>query len=455
MESNEKIVNVIKFLNPWWETKNVPENLSLSFKRPVFEKLISYLSLDRILVLKGPRRTGKSTLFYQIIDKLIKDGVRPENILYLSLDDPDLHVDLRRIFEIFEILRKRKLTDGTLTYIFLDEVHFLDKWELEVKFLFDRKLPVKFLVSGSAVSLIKKSSESLAGRTVEEALFPFSFAETVIAQSQDNPNIVDLIKEFQGQRILESLPDKELYLSLSGFQTDLKIFLENYFTFGGFPHLFTVRDKFLFKKLLNEDILEKVIFRDLVELYHLEQPLVLERLYDFISTNTAGILNISEAAGSLGTNRPLVMRYLSYLEQAYLLVRLPKYSRSVKETIRSNEKVHVIDPAMASITQAASRDQIFETTIATHLYRMFGRDSYFWRDIFEVDIVIKKEKILLPIEVKNSDSAPSGKLKGVFAFLKKYKQNNAIVVYNGALKEETIDGHKILFYPAWLFLLKF
>lgn len=117
--------------------------------------------------------------------------------------------------------------------------------------------------------------------------------------------------------------------------------------------------------------------------------------------------------------------------------------------------VPVIDPAMAEITQMADADQIFETTAATHLYRMFGKDCYFWRDVLEVDAVIKKDGALLPVEVKNSENITPDKIRGIFLFLKKYNQNNAIVIYNGSLKEEVIKDYKILFYPAWLFLLKF
>ena len=73
------------FFNPWWNGDGVPVSLAPEFKRSIFTSLKSYLDLDRVVVLKGPRRTGKSTVYYQLIDYLQKiQRVSPKNILYLS-----------------------------------------------------------------------------------------------------------------------------------------------------------------------------------------------------------------------------------------------------------------------------------------------------------------------------------------------------------------------------------
>lgn len=82
------------FYNPWWETAKVPADLIKEYQRPVIKKLFSYLPMDRVIVLKGPRRTGKTTLLYQIIDQLLKKGVPAADILFLSFDDVKVRIDL-------------------------------------------------------------------------------------------------------------------------------------------------------------------------------------------------------------------------------------------------------------------------------------------------------------------------------------------------------------------------
>ncbi|MGB9613403.1 MAG: AAA family ATPase, partial [Candidatus Margulisiibacteriota bacterium] len=181
----EKLRESLNFYNPWWRTGRVPDELKLVYQRPILRKLISYLNLDRIVVLKGPRRTGKSTLLYQIIDSLILNGVSPQSILYLSFDDIDARAELSLIIKAYEEILSKNIAETKETYCLLDEVHFLDNWSFQIKKYFDRKFPIKFIVSGSSASLIKKGAESLAGRTVEEIILPFSFKEYLAFKTKD------------------------------------------------------------------------------------------------------------------------------------------------------------------------------------------------------------------------------------------------------------------------------
>ncbi len=71
------IKQTLHFYNPWWESGAVPSALVKEYKRPIVKDILSYLSLDRIIVIKGPRRTGKTTIFYQIIDNLIRQASLP------------------------------------------------------------------------------------------------------------------------------------------------------------------------------------------------------------------------------------------------------------------------------------------------------------------------------------------------------------------------------------------
>jgi len=199
------------------------------FQRPVLKKIKKYLEkLDRIIIIKGPRRTGKTTLLYQIVDFLLKSKREPFDILFLSFDDPSLRIDLEKIFETYQEIREKTIDKGEI-YCLLDEVHFLDNWQFVVKKYFDKKYPIKFLVSSSSASLFKKGTESLAGRTVEEVILPFSFKEVVLYNLRQDENFLEFFKKRQ----------------LSPYENEIKILFKNYLIKGGFPHLLSVKESFL------------------------------------------------------------------------------------------------------------------------------------------------------------------------------------------------------------------
>ncbi|MBI4999766.1 ATP-binding protein, partial [Candidatus Gottesmanbacteria bacterium] len=312
---NSEVLKTLSFLNPWWQSGKVPMELALPFKRTVFPKLLSYLPLKRISILKGPRRTGKSTIFYQLIEYFLEKGVEPKNILLASFDIFKPETGLDEIISGWEALTKKTLREMGEVYIFLDEVSYLPSWPLMVKKYFDQKLPFKFFVSSSSASLFEKETESLAGRTVEEILLPFSLAEIASYSYQLKLPIADF-----------SLTKLDLS-SLLPQENQLQVTLERYLEKGGFPHLLNVEEKSLYQKLLREDVVEKVIYRDLVNLYQIKKPAVLESLFSFAQGVTSGILNISQVASFCRLSRVYAVKYFFYLEKAYLRCRIRKCSR--------------------------------------------------------------------------------------------------------------------------------
>lgn len=440
--NKQELLRQLAFHNPWWETGSVPQAFTPPFKRFVFSQLQSFLDLPRIVMLKGPRRTGKTTLLYQLIAQLLKKGVKPKDILYLSFDDPLLRLPLPEILAAFESFRGQELSVSP-SFIFFDEAQFVPDWELTVKLYFDRQYPMKFFISGSSVSLLTQKVDSLAGRTIEETLLPFSFGEMVLLQSP-SPELEKAILGLQGQVLFKEFPP-----SLAPFEKRLKLALERYLTFGGFPHLLATPEA-LWPKLLREDLVQKVVFRDLVERFKVREPSSLERLLGFLGKNTAGIVNTTTLAASLGLSRPVVEQYLSYLEQSLLFFRLTKFSHSGKERLRSNPKGHLIDPGLSFIF-GANPDQLLETAVADSLFAKYQDKLSFWRDQnHEVDLLVEDDG-LLPIEVKNnaSQELPASLLY----FMEKEKLARGIVVYQGDFGHKTAKGKTVYFLPVFLFLL--
>lgn len=416
--------------NPWWETGSISKNLAREFKRDAYYQAERSLEENRVFILKGPRRTGKTTILYQIMEKLLKEKAPSLNIFYLSFDDLEIREKLALLFSLYEKERGRLLSQKPKTYIFLDEVQFLPNWESEVKIYFDKKYPIKFFASGSASTLIKKSTESLAGRTTEETLLPFSFSEFV---------------RFKGY-----LPKKP------GRLTDprkIKIGLSEYLKTGGFPEVYESKEGLALERI-KEMIVEKVIYKDLAQLYEIRQPLSLEKTFRFLSENTAQIINVNDLASWIGLSRPTIQNFISYLKDAFLIFTLPKYSRSVKEIIRSMEKAHVIDPILAQIYSKPNEEVLLESTVARHVWEKGKRKTFYWRYKYEVDVIQEIDDDLLPIEVKTTASPNLVKARGLINFCQKYKVKKAVIVYQGPKKVKKVNQKlKIEFIPAWEFLL--
>src|SRR5262249_44196809 len=160
------------------------------------------------------------------------------------------------------------------------------------------KLRIKFILSGSAATLLRHRTESLAGRTLEELVLPFSFAEYVHFKLRD-PRAAAAAADL-ATRDLRTLPDTTDWIP---YRRSLEILFDEYVAKGGFPHILAVEAPMVWKKLLREDIVEKVLYRDLVEWFGVKKPVVLERLFFYLTGTSSEILNISSLAGALGLSR--------------------------------------------------------------------------------------------------------------------------------------------------------
>ena len=450
MISSNSLKETLHFYNPWWETERVPRDLLKEYQRPVLKDILSYLFLDRVIVLKGPRRTGKSTLLYQVADALLRRGVPPHDILFLSFDDIKLRMDMDDILKGYQEISRRLIKTGKPVYLLLDEVHFLDNWQFYVKKYFDRKYPVKFIVSGSAATLIRRGSESLAGRTIEETIYPFSFYEYLCYR----------LKKDKLTKIISDL--REAYDPFKAFDTTelipyrdrIRILFEEYKEKGGFPNLFGIDEALIWKRIAREDIVEKVIYRDLVELYDIKKPEALEKLFLYLVDITSNIFSVANISNSLGISREYTEKYIYYLEQALLVKRIRKLAKFVEKTIRGAEKVHVLDTGLINAFSKIEQGKIVESMVTSHLMRLKDRKLYYFREKYEVDIVLERDKELLPVEIKYKDDVRIRELKGGLGnFFMKFKADSAVVVTRDLMNEDILDGHKIIFMPAWLFVL--
>lgn len=442
--------------NPWWKTKRIDDIKKGSIKRDDFSLIKKHLDDTQITCLIGARRVGKTTLMFNTIDHLLKNGSKPEEILYISLDSPKIRMHLKENFdEVFqqysETILKIPLDQLKDTiYVFLDEVHKLDEWGDIIKYWQDLQLPIKFIVSGSsAIRIIKGSGESLLGRIKYITMYPLTFSEwTKEKTTYDFLNYTEIKKAYQNHLL---------------HKQELLINLDEYLIKGGYPEIYD--EKYVehaYDTLRQYKTL--TLTRDILDLKDIKEPRILEDLADLLSDFMSERINYSTFASTLKIKVDTVKKYLSYLEECFLTFTTYVYSTNHIISTRKEKKLFFIDHGLRNALLLKEIDdlektKIIENVVFTHViqlkkHTLFPK-MFYWLDQSknEVDIILTVKENLIPIEVKYSNTIPNKKIKGLIQFLVSFQVEKGIVVTKDLLEAREVDGKMIYFIPAWLFLL--
>ncbi|VVB89082.1 AAA domain protein [uncultured archaeon] len=413
-----KIRDVLLESNTWWK-----EELKLEYhEREIHKQISKYLPLPQIIALTGLRRVGKTTLMLKIVLDFIKKGFDARNIIYFSFDE-FREIEIREVMKEYEALMEKNLRQGKYLLL-LDEIQKLTNWEDQVKRIYDTYgKNIKIIISGSESMFIKKKSkETLSGR-----IFEFKI-ETL------------LFKEFLSFKGVKHKP-------VGLYEKELARLFEEYILCQGFPELVGIKDKSVIRKYVKEGIVEKVIYRDLPQLFKIKDVALLESLLGIIMEEPGQLMEISDLAKELKLSRQTLSNYLAYLEEAFLIRRLYNYSKNRRKTERKLKKYY---PAILSDLifkeDDISMSKVFEWLIVSQL-----NTGFFWRDPYknEVDVVVPDKKPV-PIEIKY------GKIDttGLIAFMKKFKVTEGYIVSHGKEEQLKIEDFTINVVPAFKFLLR-
>src|SRR3989344_4759472 len=180
-------------MNYWWKFGSIRKEFALPYKRKLFDEILKYLKLRQIIGIVGLRRVGKTTLIYQIIDYLIKNGINQKDIIYFSFDEAKNEPrEILRVYE--ESIIKEKISNRKI-FIFFDEIQKVEDWQNKIKVFYDLYPNIKFFISGSAsLDILLKAKESLAGRIFYFSADLLSFREFLefkglLEKIEKNPHI--------------------------------------------------------------------------------------------------------------------------------------------------------------------------------------------------------------------------------------------------------------------------
>ena len=180
----KQIIGRLRIDNPWWVDGSILsfyKDMTPRLYLDIFYPLVRDFSVNRALILMGPRRVGKTVMLFHTVQRLIDEGISAQNIIYISVETPIYNkIYLEQLFNLAKRALGKQETDNSTYYVLFDEIQYLKDWEVNLKSLVDTYRNVKFIASGSAAAVLKKkSNESGAGRFTDFSLPPLTFYEYI------------------------------------------------------------------------------------------------------------------------------------------------------------------------------------------------------------------------------------------------------------------------------------
>lgn len=421
----------IRRWNPWWVEEDAIRVLS-GIERGILTEILRTTKLSHIKDIIGVRRSGKTTIMYQVIKTILTNGVKPRSIVFLNFDDAEINASS---FE--DILKSLEKIDPDAKYLFIDEVQQKSGWERWIRTLYDMKTFTQIFISGSSASLLSRDiGRVLTGRHITFPIFPFSFKEYLKFINWSKFDIDFL--EYHKNKLLRHQ--------------------EEYIKNGGFPETIGKTDSE--RKIILTNIYNDILSRDISARFGASYDSIKNISYYMLS-NIGNEFSYRSIANSTGLSVETVEKYISFLKESFIILTLDFLSYKTKVQFKKNKKIYCIDTGLRNaVSFRFSEDlgRLAENVVFIEL-RRHGKEVYYWKDKAgrELDFLIKedlkvKELIQVCWSIDDLDTKKR-EVKGLLEAMKEFKLKRGIIVTEDLEMEETIEGKKIKFIPLWKWLL--
>ena len=394
-------------------------------------------------VVTGMRRTGKTYVTYQRMRALVDSGIPIERIVHVNFDDDRLKglklEHLRFVGDVHAELFPDAARERC--WYFLDELQDVKGWELYARRLLDSHL-VQLCLTGSSSKLLSgEIATHMRGRSIDIEVFPLSFAEFLSFNS-----------------LVKTVPSAPYSSRTAGV---LRHAMQRYLDEGGFPGVqgddYRIRIKTL------QGYVDAVLYRDVIERHEVPSVQSLRYTLEYIKYNFAHKISTRAISGvlkglGLSDSRAYIADYLDWLEQAYLIYRVPIRTDSLSVRRMNPDKFYLVDTGLArAVTPKsdAARGWLLENLVFLALRRGDNKIEYFnTRKGDEVDFLVtdklsKKRRLVQVAWDMSSPGTEARELSALKAARNEIKVDDCTVVTWD--EERETDGIKIV--PAWKWCL--
>lgn len=454
--SKAELVSVLAQFNPWWRDETIAD--LPPWRRAAFRELHAWMTAPpapRAVLLSGARQIGKTTLMLQAADALLRAGVPAANILYATFDHPILK--LAGIDEVIEAWREREPRADGPEYLLLDEAQFIRDWGTWVKHQVDFRKDRRIAFTGSAMPLVQADQESGVGRWHTIRLTTLSFYEYLQIKRLQLPELPKL----RSLRDLFDWTPADFYRTTDAASAYVGHFHE-YLVRGGFPQTAQMDSITQAQRLLREDIIDKVLKRDMTALFGVRRVLDLEHTFLYLCLHDGGLLDMVDLCSNLQVKRPTAQHFIELLEATHLIYRLAPHGYG-KDVLRARFKIYLADAAIAPavmlkgkaiLEDAAALGVATETAVFKHLFaRYYAQNVRFsyWRGKrdHEVDLLAEVGGELIPFEVKyRAQHTGMRELRGLIELCQAKRIERGYVVTKALDDFGSMEGLPIMRIPA-------
>ncbi|MEM5874522.1 MAG: ATP-binding protein [Candidatus Aenigmatarchaeota archaeon] len=407
-----KIDEVLRIENEWWTTEKVKEELAPFFRRDVFKQLKEMVDIRQIIVVTGLRRVGKTTLFFQLIQEMLKK-VKPTHVLYFSFDEKV--EDIKKILDEYQRITNVEWKNEKI-YVFLDEIHKLDGWASKLKLFYDNFPNIKFFVSGSSsVELEREAYSNLVGRHFLLRVEPLSLKEFFELKTGKKVDNFEIWRE-------------ELFLSFPEYVKK------------PFPEIVKESEEKRIMEYLRENVVGKIIYQDLPKKFKNVNEGLLFSLIEIFYQNPGMTLNLNNLAKNLHIAKKTLQNHLFYLKFSYLIRVVKNFRISMLVASRKLQKVYPYHWSLIfGLYKEIEKGKLLECIASSLLDAKF----YWRKGNKEIDFILKNKE-LIPVEVKSVAEIE------FFKLLKRLKLNKGVLLHEGKDREvKRLDEVEIEFLPLF------
>lgn len=379
------------------EQEAVKKVAEVGIEREQLALIDSLVPLPHAVIISGVRRCGKSTLMRQILKKHYTDDiyfVDFEDERFVKFTSDDFNTLYEVLIELY----------GLKHAFFFDEIQNIDNWELFIRRIHREKN--KVFITGSNASLLSSElSTRLTGRHIVVELLPFSFREYLRYH-------------------------QVAYNDKSFFITQEKALLKRHFNefleHGGMPEYLEHKNP-----LVLQNVYENILYKDVIARYEIKEIKAIRELALDLLSNMGTPISYTKIKNNLHLGSVnTVKNYIHYLENAYLIFTLDRFSFSVSQQTQLQKKTYAIDTGLTkqiAFHFSKKQGRYLENIVYLELRRRY-KDIFYYKteDDLEVDFLVREgSKIVLLIQVTESLNDPKTREREYKALTKAMKELHA------------------------------
>lgn len=412
-----------------FEQTEMREKLEFGIQREKLDELKPVFKLPHTIIIAGIRRTGKSTLLRQIMDRYYKN-----KCYYFHFEDERLlnfsKEDFNTLYEVFlEIYDEKKI-------FFLDEIQNIEGWEHFVRRMQENGF--KFFISGSNAKLLSRElGTKLTGRHISATLYPFSFKEFLKTEKYEiNEN--DLLKTKMRAKI------RRLFLK--------------YLKMGGMPEYIKFKNPLILKA-----VYEDILYKDIIVRHDVKESKSLRELGLYYISNIGSPVSFHKLKTNLrlgSTNT--VKAYTEYFENSFLFFTLRRFSWSLKQQYIAAKKIYCIDNGLAgeiAFSFSENKEKFLENMVFIELKRK-NKEIFYYKTKRDREIdfaILEKGKPQTLLQVcwdLHNPKTKSRELDALTEGLSEIPGTEGIILTMDEKEKINFSQKSINVIPVWEWLLK-